>query len=168
MRGALSAFVLIVFITGMDTAAMRQRTITLWDYTGDTLWAESIQTVIQDFNAVLPHGVRLRYAEGSGKCHSQRGAVSVCVDSRTNNPTVDIIWNRAVTRPLGATINMVHVERLSRAEDRRHWLCHELMHALTGVADNYNAMPDDSCVWGNTMTPGPFDVELLQKIKTRR
>jgi hypothetical protein len=48
--------------------------------------------------------------------------------------------------------------------------CHEMMHALTNILDNYGAAPDTSCVWGSLTNPGPFDVAYLKRVydKQRR
>jgi hypothetical protein len=44
----------------------------------------------------------------------------------------------------------------------RQWvLCHEMMHAATGIGDNEGAVPDDSCMWGWRTNLGSFDVHLL-------
>lgn len=39
-------------------------------------------------------------------------------------------------------------------------VCHELMHAVSGIRDNYNTQPD-SCVWGNLDHLGSWDVQYL-------
>jgi len=43
-------------------------------------------------------------------------------------------------------------------------LCHELMHEVGLIDDNYNAMPDTSCVWGNLTDLGPWDIARLHAV----
>jgi hypothetical protein len=56
---------------------------------------------------------------------------------------------------------------------RRHLICHELMHILTHIEDDYSYTPNglvwghpgiDSCVWNTRETPGAFDIQELKKI----
>ncbi len=43
-------------------------------------------------------------------------------------------------------------------------VCHELMHAVTGIKDKYDSRLSTSCVWGNLPTPGRFDVAYARKV----
>ena len=43
-------------------------------------------------------------------------------------------------------------------------VCHELMHAVTGIKDRYHRRPKTSCVWGSLSTPGRFDVAYARRV----
>ena len=47
-------------------------------------------------------------------------------------------------------------------------ICHEFMHATTGIPDNYGAHPDTSCVWGSLSAPGSFDAQFAHKVYAKR
>jgi hypothetical protein len=43
-------------------------------------------------------------------------------------------------------------------------VCHERMHAVTGVRDRYHRRPKTSCVWGSLPTPSRFDVAYERRV----
>ena len=47
---------------------------------------------------------------------------------------------------------------------RDNVVCHEFMHATTGIPDNYGARPDTSCVWGDLSAPGSFDAQYAHQV----
>ena len=43
-------------------------------------------------------------------------------------------------------------------------VCHELMHAVTGIKDRCHRRPKSSCVWGSLPTPGHCDVTYARRV----
>ena len=48
------------------------------------------------------------------------------------------------------------------AEGADNTVCHEMMHAYTGVEDNYDS-DANSCVFGDLLSPGTTDVRLMKE-----
>jgi hypothetical protein len=48
------------------------------------------------------------------------------------------------------------------ASTRQGLNCHEMMHAVGGVLDDYGADPDGSCIYGYLSYLGPSDVAFLK------
>ena len=48
------------------------------------------------------------------------------------------------------------------AEALDNTVCHEMMHAYTGVDDNFDS-DVNSCVFGDRLSPGTTDVRLMQE-----
>jgi hypothetical protein len=53
---------------------------------------------------------------------------------------------------------------VSNTRDATNTVCHELMHAVTGINDRYHRRPQRSCVWGSPPTPGRFDVVYARNV----
>jgi hypothetical protein len=47
---------------------------------------------------------------------------------------------------------------------RDNTVCHEFMHATTGIRDNFDTLLDTSCVWGDLSAPGSFDAKFAHKV----
>lgn len=43
-------------------------------------------------------------------------------------------------------------------------VCHELMHAATGIKDRYGRHPKTSCVWGSLPSLGRFDMAYARRV----
>lgn len=43
-------------------------------------------------------------------------------------------------------------------------ICHEFMHAVSGIPDNYGSEPGRSCVYGDLIDPGVFDIKWLRRV----
>jgi hypothetical protein len=129
-----------------------------------------VETTVAEFNAMLPRRApQLRYqampeipcAQISPGLH--RGGIVVC--TTPSLPSSD---------ELGRTEFSVKQSQLSRARitlleatnpaRRDTIVCHEFMHATTGIRDNYDALPDTSCVWGSLTAPGSFDAQYARKL----
>jgi hypothetical protein len=115
-------------------------------------WSPVVAAMVEEFAAAAPH-LRLRYERGAGECTPVRGRVVVCEGDMGSVVAGTIVTYRLVTLgpidrfPLPTPANVV---------------CHELMHALTGISDNQGSR-EDSCVWGYLETPGAFDLTWLER-----
>jgi hypothetical protein len=141
----------------------RQRRVVIYDYTS-AVWDGVVPQTVADFNAILPSAApRLLYRRmGLGGCGKQRRGIAICTDSARET---------AVTYHLARGKRIVLPDRAHLVEHRdfmNRQVCHEMMHALTVIHDNYGALPDASCVWGSLTAPGPFDVEELKKAYKKR
>jgi hypothetical protein len=118
------------------------------DHTG-AAWKGVVAQTVADFNGVIPkRGPRLRYVRGKGSCGWEPRSIVICHDEI------------ALPQFGGTTRHLVRLD--PDYPERANAVCHELMHALTGIADNYDARVD-SCVWGRLDAPGPFDVAHLRE-----
>jgi hypothetical protein len=126
-----------------------------------------VRGMVSAFNASMPHGgPQLSWREGSlNPClpNPKKGRIVFCQlpsDSTYSGATSYRIHDGKIT---GAQVGIhpagVHDENL---------LCHEMMHALTRVIDNYDARPDTSCVWGSLNEPGSWDIAMLESIYGHR
>lgn len=157
MRVVLVLVLLALLVPGAE-AGKKRETIVVRDYSPTHLeWY--VEETVADFNAVLPRRVRLRYVDRRGTpCPDtvERG-ITICggdTGARTGEVVqpkpraLILVRSGFVPIPKGSGSNLI---------------CHELMHALTGIGDNYGALPDQSCVWGYLSAPGSWDVEQLRK-----
>lgn len=176
MRVVVILLALLIVATGLVPGesdarrhkADRQRTIVVQDYTS-AAWAGVVTQTVDDFNAVMPkRGPRLRYVREDGACPDTRPKRSMLVCSVANDPRAGYAspWGRYVF------VNDTYAVGW-HAQFRAQTVCHEFMHALSGVGDNRtfgpdgNAiypLPDQSCVWGDLSAPGPFDIALLAEL----
>ena len=166
----ISLIVSASLIPGASDARRRKahppRIIVVHDYTGET-WSGVVQQVVDDFNAVMPqHGPRLVYLrEHNAPCGDLSPLprdVQVCTHPGFGHlGQVDYpVWHKgrwhwSLIRVQATTI------------DKRRVVCHEMMHVLTNIGDNYDALPDQSCVWGTLDHPGPFDITELSTVYRR-
>jgi len=138
-----------------DARRDRKRIIVIYDYTSDAL-TDVVSQMVAEFAAVMPRsGPKLIYRRGEGPCfdgHQQRNVYVVC-SARSVPGGRDGFYSHYTHR--------VDLLEGMPAHHEAPVVCHELMHALTGIPDNYDALPDQSCVWGSLSTPGPFDIEQL-------
>jgi hypothetical protein len=169
--GALAALVLFgstadVLATG---AAWTKKRVGVYDYTSAE-WRPLVETTVAEFNAMLPaRAPRLFYQPmGEAPCaqispgvHS--GGITVC--------TAPFL---PASAELGEAQFSVKKGRLSRVRItlseagsprlRDTTVCHEFMHATTGIPDNYGALPTTSCVWGSLSAPGSFDAHYARRV----
>jgi hypothetical protein len=52
--------------------------------------------------------------------------------------------------------------RTDKAQTVQGLHCHEMMHAVGGVLDDYGADPEGSCIYGDLPYLGPSDVAFLK------
>jgi hypothetical protein len=132
----------------------RPRTITVYDHT-TAGWEGFVEKSVNDFRAVMPkQGPRLLY---------QRGSPDVCAADITVC-TGDTAPYWGLARGTRGNGNVVLTDVADAPPGLRQAIvCHEMMHALTGIRDCYGCRPD-SCVHGWRSTPGPFDVKKLARV----
>jgi hypothetical protein len=118
-------------------------------------WDGIIAETVDDFNRVMPKkGPKLVYKRGEAiACAS---SITVCAGD------IAPYWGLAIynTDSIGDGAIQVTDDPAITPALREAVACHEFMHILTGIRDNYGANPQ-SCVWGWRDAPGPFDIEYL-------
>lgn len=142
------------------------RTVVVYDFTS-SIWDGVIEQTIADFNAVLPYHTRLIHQRGDGSCFNDfryRYTYVACSVPSLSNASGR--YNTFTRR-----IDLSDDVATRNPQDRKRIVCHELMHALTGVPDHNTfdpvtqqtiwAHPTESCVWGTLSHPGPLDVDTL-------
>src|SRR5215216_2349896 len=169
--GVLAALVLLASAATVLAAGAvwTSNSVGVYDYTS-AAWRPIVEMTVGEFKAMLPaRAPSLLYQvmtetpcdQISEQLH--RGGIVVC-----NAPML------ASGDELGPTVFFVSQGQLSRvritlpeatiAGLRDNVVCHEFMHATTGIPDNYGARPDTSCVWGNLSAPGSFDAQYAHQI----
>jgi hypothetical protein len=162
MRVLLVLLVLLI-LPGEVEARRGQRVLVIRDYTSAS-WQGVVAQTVQDFNAVMPQGgPELRY---------ERADEGACPQFRTREVAVCLVAADSIAPAVGrvyvADKGAAHIVVSDAYRPTSVLLCHELMHVLTGVGDNYGALPDQSCVHGSLPYPGPFDVDLLGQRYARK
>lgn len=152
-------------------AAWKQKRVPVYDYTPDE-WKPVVAQVVADFNAVMPkRAPELVYTPMGGldcaalPTYGGAGRITVCLGER----------NEGLRSGLGRAIDraLVSVHAGAAIEARRHLLCHEFMHVVTGIPDVESSTRSrhdaESCVWGNVLdTPGPRDVAFAKRAYARK
>jgi hypothetical protein len=150
-------------------AVWTSKSVGVYDYTS-AAWRPIVETTVAEFNAMLPaRAPSLNYQAMAETPCSQisqqlhRGGIVVCTA-----PSL------AADDERGRTEYFVTQGRLSRVRIllseasspllHDNTVCHEFMHATTGIPDNDFARPDTSCVWGDLSAPGSFDAQFARKL----
>jgi hypothetical protein len=139
----------------------RGKTVVVRDATPPA-WKPYVEAMVAEFNAMLPkRAPRLVYrAVEEAPCGGKGRGIVVCVADHFGHPDVAGEMQR-----LSRTHAEIRLLPFERFVEPRIVLCHELMHALTGIPDNAALpYPDDSCVWGFLPHPGSFDVAYAQAV----
>ena len=168
--GVVIALVLLASApTVLGRAVWTSNSVGVYDYTS-AAWRPIVAATVEEFNSMLPtRAPSLFYRViGETPCDQidpqlHRGGIVVC--------TVPAL---ASDEEVGLTEFYVNQGQISRvritlpeASDpglRDNVVCHEFMHATTGIPDNYGARPDTSCVWGDLSAPGSFDAQYARKL----
>ena len=163
---------LLVMLIGSATPVMGKHRrapeeLLVFDYTPPA-WQEAIRLTVDRFNAVMPEeGPLLVYVSRAPlTCPPEPEAadgIAVCWENSTE------FGGLSSGERQGAQI--VLMEKYTGEGDYERMACHEFMHVLTGIPDNYGAAPDQSCVWGYLREPGPYDLQILTEefpMQTRR
>jgi hypothetical protein len=147
----------------------QQERVVVYDYTS-AQWDGVIAQTVAGFNAMLPRTApRLIYRRMDAvECVSipwtQRGIIA-CSSSTISYE--DGVARGGLIRGTGGPHGNRHVRvelmEYVDASWRQQAACHEFMHAITGIPDNYGANPE-SCVWGSLTSPGPFDADYAKKM----
>jgi hypothetical protein len=136
-------------------AAAEREVVQVIDQTS-TAWNGIVQETVDAFNAIMPpRGPILVYVRGVAGCASQ---IPVCSGALPDN-VLGLAWFFPGDR--WASIQVTDTRPLDR-NGMEGVACHEFMHALTHIGDNYGAVAD-SCVWGYRSDPGRWDINLLYK-----
>jgi hypothetical protein len=175
MKLLLLVLVVVLLVPDAADARRGQRVLVVRDYTS-AAWGGVIEQTVEDFNAVMPkRGPHLVYRRADGPCPAsvKRPTVAVCE-----------FWHVTVWGAVQG--GAVRERRIEVSGDpmvlphghRARALCHEMMHAITGIRDNHVydpatgittwALPDQSCVWGELSQPGPFDLDRLRQVYQRK
>jgi hypothetical protein len=162
----LSVLVLFGSVGGVDAKKRSRQSIVIADYSSPA-WDGVVAQVVQDFNTVMPSGgPRLHYVRHDPVLCAAiknlfRGPIKVCsMQSTTQAGSGGMGWH---TIWLSDEYTGEWYDQF-----RARSVCHEMMHALTGVRDNEGALPDQSCIWGSLSQPGAFDIDLLRDQYRRR
>jgi hypothetical protein len=148
----------ILLLPSMADARPRQRhdreVVQIVDHT-DATWTAALLETIDDFNRVMPpSGPLLRYERGAVGCAAD--TIPVC--SGDTDPWAGFTWWWTTQRYAQIEVKSPY----DMPWDMERVLCHEFMHALTHIGDNYGAVAD-SCVWGYLSDPGRWDITYLYK-----
>jgi hypothetical protein len=185
-RSALSIGALLlalVLLIPTEVGAETPPDMVVYDYTTTAAshWTPIITATVDEFNAARPDSApRLVYAAESGSFDcldlpqpvANLAGIIICdtfrpedfpydpdapkegwagVTSQVDNDTMRIALNNFV--PEGYYVS---------AEDTDNTVCHEMMHAYTLVADNYDS-DVNSCVFGDRLSPGTTDIGLMKE-----
>ncbi len=145
-----------------------EQSVRVLDYSTSE-WDGLVEGMVDEFNGMLPESVpRLVYRSMPQRaCQDLKprpyfGAIVVC-----SVPTAPFVGMTGVLHD-GTTIVetrvMLNDEMFFNTRSATNTVCHELMHAVTGIKDRYHRRPKTSCVWGSLPTPGRFDVAYARKI----
>src|SRR5215210_6922936 len=168
MRGMMRPFLLALCVLLLAPDALAaptlwaEKSVRVLDYSAPK-WTGLVEEMIDEFNGMLPESApRLVYRRMPQRaCQDLKprpfvGAIVVC-----SVPTAPFVGMTGVLHD-GTTIVetrvMLNDEVFFNTRDATNTVCHELMHAVTGIKDRYNRHRKTSCVWGSLSTPGRFDV----------
>jgi hypothetical protein len=146
----------------------RRVTVTVADYTTPE-WVGVVEGMVAQFSAILGDwGPRLVYqrfeVRDCGAIPAPQVASRTAICSAHNDPPPF-----SGTCAIGKAHDLITLYDAAhtQARHRRQTVCHELMHALADVPDNYGSNPD-SCVYGYLDHPGGADAALLAEHVRRR
>jgi hypothetical protein len=174
MRGMVRALLLALALLLLAPAGLAapmvwtEKSVRVLDYSTPK-WDGLVEGMVDEFNGMLPESApRLVYrcmpqrARQDRRPHPVVGAIIVCTV-----PTAPFVGMTGVLHD-GTTIVetrvMLNDETFFNARDATNTVCHELMHAVTGIKDRYGRRSKTSCVWGSLPTPGRFDVANARKV----
>lgn len=172
MRAVLIALILLtVSADALATgAAWERKRVVIKNYLSED-WRPFVAPVVAAFNDAMPKRVpTLRYRE-----HDPTACADIPRQQRRTG--IVLCWTTDTPNGLGATYPHQRRHVIDRAQVRlkpetgwgddriANTVCHELMHALTGIPDNYDfPQRERSCVWGLLPEPGPFDVRYARRV----
>ena len=150
------------------SAVWRVESVRVPDYTTPQ-WEGMVEGMVEEFTTMLPETaprlVYRRKPERSCDDLPRRVATGTIIVCSTANASF-VGWTRMWGD--GTGIYRSHIVLNDAAFGTRRYatntICHELMHAITGIDDNYDRRPATSCVWGDLAKPGRFDVAYAAKV----
>jgi hypothetical protein len=174
MCGMMRAFLLALLVQLLAPAALAapavwaDQSVRVLDYS-TAQWDGLVEGMVDEFNGMLPESApQLVYRRMPQRaCQDMKprpfvGAIVVC-----SVPTAPFVGMTGVLHD-GTTIVETRIvlndKMFFNTRDATNTVCHELMHAVTGIKDRYHRRPKTSCVWGSLPTPGRFDVAYARKV----
>ncbi len=145
-----------------------EQSLRVLDYS-TSQWDGLVEGMVDEFNGMLPESApQLVYRRMPQRaCQDLKpcpfvGVIVVC--SVATAPFVGMTGvlhdGKTIVEPRVMLNDMSFLNPL----DATNTVCHELMHAVTGIKDRYHRRPKTSCVWGSLPTPGRFDVAYARKV----
>ena len=166
----LGLLVLLLAPTAAETrpTVWTGTTVRVMDYT-TPMWEGIVAGMVDEFNAMLPEAApRLVYRRMPERaCQDMKkqvvaGAIVVCSTAMAPYAGWTRVWG---DRTEVIATRIVLNDRLFLTDRfATNTVCHELMHAVTGIKDKYDRRRKTSCVWGDLPAPGQFDVAYAQKV----
>lgn len=172
-----------VAIAPGSESALQAKSVVVYDYSSDP-WAPFVVEMIARFNAAMgrpfPELVYRRMTPSLCNDVPQRkNALTVCL-SETVLRGAGGGMDTERRNPHAGTKAIIVLDTAGPPTDQTrstYVLCHEAMHALTGIPDNYTIAADgswtwntagvDSCVWGDRETLGSFDISHAKHVYER-
>jgi hypothetical protein len=165
----LALVVLLVAPDALGAPALWAETsVRVLDYTTPR-WDGLVQGMVDEFNGMLP--------EAAPQLVYHRMPQRACQDLKPRPFTGAIVVCSMATAPFVGMTGLLHdgattVETrvmlndttFLNTRDASNTVCHELMHAVTGIKDRYHRRPRTSCVWGSLPTPGRFDAAYARRV----
>ena len=168
--GVVAALVLLASApTVLARAVWTTNSVRVYDYTS-AAWRPVVAATVEEINAILPAKAPSLFYRVIGETPCDQ------IDPQLHRDGIVVCTTPALASAdeLGLTEFFVERGQISRvritlSEEfdptlRDNIVCHEFMHAITGIRDNYGALPDTSCVWGNLNAPGSFDAQYVRKL----
>jgi hypothetical protein len=129
--------------------------------------------MVDEFNGMLPESApqlvyrRMpQWACQDLKPRPYAGAIVAC--SMATAPFVGMMGVLHDGKTIVETRVMLNDMMFLTMRDATNTVCHEPMHAMTGIKDRYQRRPKSSCVWGSLPTPGRFAVAYARKVHELR
>ena len=168
--GVVAALVLLASApTVLARAVWTTNSVGVYDYTS-AAWRPIVAATVEEFNAMLPAQAPSLYYRVIGETPCDqidpdlfRGGIVVCSAPALSSSDELGLTEFFVERGQISRVRITLSEEFDPTL-RDNIVCHEFMHAITGIRDNYGALPDTSCVWGNLNAPGSFDVQYVRKL----
>ena len=148
--------------------AWAEQSVRVLDYSTPQ-WDGLVEGMVEEFNGILPESApQLVYRRMPQRaCQDLKsrpfvGAIVVC--SVSTAPFVGMAGVLHDGTTIVETRIMLNDKKFLSSRDATNTVCHELMHAVTGIKDRYDRHLKTSCVWGSLLTPGRFDVAYARKV----
>jgi hypothetical protein len=145
-----------------------EQSVRVLDYS-TSQWDGLVEGMVDEFNGMLPESApQLVYRRMPKRaCQDLKsrpffGAIVVC--SVATAPFVGMTGVLHDGTTIVETRVMLNDTMFLNTRDATNTVCHELMHAVTGIKDRYYRRPKTSCVWGSLTTPGRFDMAYARKV----
>jgi hypothetical protein len=170
VRALLLALVVLLLVPSGLAASMvwAEKSVRVLDYSTPK-WDGLVEGMVDQFNGMLPESApRLVYRRMPQRaCQDLKsrpvvGAIIVC--SVPAAPFVGITGVLHDGTTIVETRVMLNDTMFLDTRDATNTLCHELMHAVTGIKDRYHRRSKTFCVWGSLSTPGRFDVAYARRV----